>query len=393
MRNFKFLCLSVIAILISCQQESQLVNSNDKKTKENIVSSETAKDVAFFYLYKNKNVPNTRSRLADDVKIESTFSINDEKAEPVMHIINYEGGGFAIISGDNRIEPMLAYADEGTFGDNELDYPEGLTLWINHIRSVIGYIRDNNVAAPEEITNHWEACEMYGKSRVVPEVSTDCVVGERFNDDMVGPLLSTEWEQGNPYNLTMPMNPCGVKADVGCVFVAMGQLMKYWEYPTSYNWDNMPNTTATSSTHGLFNDLHTAYLKYDDISYTCNGTGAENVYIPNLLINEFGYKSATRVNYSSTTVRNELLAYQRPLLLRGVSTRGHVWVCDGAHEWFVCNENSDGSLGAYYYLHFHMNWGWGGEYDGWYSPTNFSIPAKGETYNSGLIMIYNIMPN
>lgn len=126
MRNLKFLCLAVIAILTSCQQESQLVNSNDKKTKENIVNSETAQNVAFFYLHKNKNVPNTRSRQAEEVKIKNTFSINDENEEPIIHVINYEGGGFAVISGDNRIEPMLAYADEGTFGDNELYYPKGL---------------------------------------------------------------------------------------------------------------------------------------------------------------------------------------------------------------------------------------------------------------------------
>ena len=113
-----------------------------------------------------------------------------------------------------------------------------------------------------------------------------------------------------------------------------------------------------------------------------------------MLINNFGYKSAVRANYNQTTVKNELLAYQRPVLLRGATSGvGHVWVCDGAHYWTICNVTPNGDVGAYVYLYFHMNWGWGGDYDGWYSSGNFSIPAKNENYNSGLRMIYNIVPN
>ena len=388
--------LVAVAVMVSCQQDSKWEQLDNDAKSTNIVSLETAKDVAFYYLHKNKNVPNTRSRQADDVKIENTFSINDNDENPVMHIINYEGGGFAIISGDNRIEPMLAYSDEGAFDDNEFEYPEGLTLWINHIKSVVGHIRNNDVAAPEEIINHWEVSEMYGKSRAIPDISTDCEAGERFNDSSVGPLMSSIWGQTYPFNETMPIVSCGdnfVRARVGCVFVAMGQVMKYWEYPTNYNWNNIPNTTATSTTHGLLNDLHAAYEKYDNILYECDTTSANNAYIPNVLINEFGYKSAIRANYSSTTVRNELLTYQRPTILRGVSTYGHAWVCDGAHEWYVCDDSSSGIAGAYYYLHLHMNWGYNGLYDGWYSSSNFHIPATGNTFDSGLIMIYNIVPN
>ena len=102
---------------------------------------------------------------------------------------------------------------------------------------------------------------------------------------------------------------------------------------------------------------------------------------------------ATKENPLSLLPQNQLLVHQRPVLLRGVSTSGHVWVCDGAHYWTICNVTSNGNVGAYVYLHFHMNWGWGGNYNGWYSSGNFNIPGKGENYNSGLRMIYNIVPN
>ena len=155
----------------------------------------------------------------------------------------------------------------------------------------------------------------------------------------------------------------------------------------------MPDDDATNDTWSLIDDIHEAYEQYDEIDYGCDGTTGEDVYIPGLLINDFGYRSAVRADYNYNTVKNELLAYHRPVLLRGVSTNGHVWVCDGAHYWTVCNVDMNGNVGANVYLHFHMNWGWGGEYNGWYSSVNFNIPRKGENYDSGLRMIYNIVPN
>ena len=392
-------CMVMTALSImmgSCYQENKSKLLQTNPNKEFVVSAQTAQDVAFFYLHKNENVPNTRGRQMEGSKVKNSFAINDNSSMPVMHVINYEGGGFAIISGDNRIEPMLAYADEGAFSENELDYPEGLTQWINHIKSVIGYIRDNNVAVPKELISHWQACEMYGKSRVEPDETLDCEHGEKVDDERVGPLLSSMWDQDIPYNIGMPLITCEGTlryAYVGCQHLAVAQILHYWEYPTDYNWNNMPNNDATNDTWRLFDDIHEAYEQYDEIDYECGGTTGEDVYIPGLLINDFGYRSAVRADYNYNTVKNELLAYQRPVLLRGVSTNGHVWVCDGAHYWTVCNVDMNGNVGANVYLHFHMNWGWGGDYNGWYSSSNFNIPGKGENYNSGLRMIYNIVPN
>ena len=396
MKKIKFICIAIFTLLISCQQENKVEPFEKNETENYIVTKESAQDVAFYYLLKNENVPATRGRQMKEGKIKNSFTINDNSSKPVMHVINYEGGGFAIISGDNRIEPMLAYADEGSFSNNELDYPEGLTLWINHIKSTIGYIRENNVAAPEEMIDHWKTCEMYGKSRVVPEETLDCENGETVDYERVGPLLTSMWDQGYPYNLGMRIIICDGSpryAWVGCQHLAVAQILHYWKYPTNYNWNNMPNNDATSDTWNLFDNIHEKYEQYDDIAYECDGTTGEDQYIPALLKNDFGYKSAIRASYNSTTVKNELLAYQRPVLLRGESSAGHVWVCDGAHYWTICNVTSNGNVGAYVYLHFHMNWGWGGNYNGWYSSGNFNIPGKGENYDSGLRMIYNIVPN
>lgn len=404
MRNLKFLCLAVIAILTSCQQESQLVNSNEKKTKENIVSAETAKNVAFFYLHKNKNVPNTRNRLAEDVKVESTFSINDEKAEPIMHVINYEGGGFAVISGDNRIEPMLAYADEGTFSDDEYDYPSSLKVWIEHIKSTIDYIRTNNVAAPIELTNYWNTCEYLGKSRVIYPETFDCEEGEMMDHYLIGPLLTTTWHQGSPFNLNMPVvlsdNGTSLHAPVGCGPLAIAQILNYWKYPTIYNWNNMPNDTANNDTRIMIDAIHDYYQQNDRLlEYKYNETITTADLLDDVIKSKFGYKSAVMISYDASTVRDEIKNNNRPVIFAGKSSttnQGHGWVCDGVHSWLSCVVQMDGNVGANYYCFFHMNWGYKeGRYNGWYNCTNFSfINTNNEEvkYDTNLKIVYKIIP-
>ncbi|MBO7629572.1 MAG: C10 family peptidase, partial [Bacteroidales bacterium] len=46
------------------------------------------------------------------------------------------------------------------------------------------------------------------------------------NAQTVDPLITAKWGQGSPYNALCPPN-----TPVGCVAVAMGQVMRYWGYP------------------------------------------------------------------------------------------------------------------------------------------------------------------
>lgn len=76
-----------------------------------------------------------------------------------------------------------------------------------------------------------------------------------------------------------------------------------------------------------------------------------------------------------------------PVLLRGSNgSKGHMWVCDGYKVYNIYDEDCNGW--SYWYL--SMNWGWGGDYDGWYSHGNFN--PNNTNYNSNKKMIYNIIP-
>jgi hypothetical protein len=71
------------------------------------------------------------------------------------------------------------------------------------------------------------------------------------------------------------------------------------------------------------------------------------------------------------------ISNNRPVILSAFSSGnpvGHVWVGDGIYSFHqTCPNNS------YYYL--HMNWGWGGNYNGWYFNNNWNPGGVNYTVN------------
>src|SRR5204862_327153 len=93
------------------------------------------------------------------------------------------------------------------------------------------------------------------------------------NSRDVEPMITSNWNQPVPYNEMCPADPAGSAghAIVGCVPVAMGQIMYYYRWPdhgtgsytyydstygtqhvsfdsTWYRWSNMKNAITTSDT-------------------------------------------------------------------------------------------------------------------------------------------------
>ncbi|WP_158281251.1 Spi family protease inhibitor [Dyadobacter jejuensis] len=77
---------------------NQIIDSNfvDVDLATKIANTQAPKD----------NRPNARSNNALK-RVKSTFSVKPDGTNPSMYIVNYENGGFAIIAGDNRIDPIL----------------------------------------------------------------------------------------------------------------------------------------------------------------------------------------------------------------------------------------------------------------------------------------------
>jgi hypothetical protein len=133
---------------------------------------------------------------------------------------------------------------------------------------------------------------------------------------------------------------------------------------------------------------------------SCEGSSAFSSDIPSTLTH-FGYPSATFSNYNYFTVKDQR-QLNRPVILSGGKKdgwwifadyiNGHSWVSDGFEEWqyYTCqlDPNTPGEWienYAGYDAFLHMNWGWGGDLNGWYSAYNFSPGTHNFNYNTKMV--------
>jgi hypothetical protein len=211
-----------------------------------------------------------------------------------------------------------------------------------------------------------------------------------------GPLLTTAWAQSDPYNQQCPLGSSGCRALVGCVATAASQIMKFWNYPgtgqgqtsytwndgktnvtlsrnfadSSYDWANMTNalldgssTTQKSAVSKLSADVGVAF----QMEYGCDVSLASTSDAPNVFIKYFRYQNTavwvSRNNYTSQSAWMQVFKAEaqagRPsqLSVKDAQAGGHSVVVDGYR-------NSPLET-------VHINMGWSGNYDGWYTPDSF----------------------
>ncbi|MCF8297618.1 MAG: C10 family peptidase [Saprospiraceae bacterium] len=335
-----------------------------------------------FYFERANSLSKNISR--ESITISSTI-IKEVDTEPVYYVFNIENNnGFIIIAAEDRVYPLLGYAFKGLY--NETDIPIALQNLMESYKKQIISVRENNLPATIEIDNQWKNHSAANTSKF----SSLKVKG-------VAPLISTRWSQGQYYNALCPADASGPggHALVGCVAVAMGQIMKYHETPTqgnsshsyvhptygtlsanfgatTYNWAGMPNYLTS-------HDTDVAVLLYHcgvgvNMYYGPSGSGSGSDNARYAMVNYFKYTSSTKIDYKDgyvdTTweklIRIELDAF-RPLYYAGANAstqEAHAFVCDGYQGT----------------KHFHFNWGWGGYADGYFYLT--SLNPAGNNFNS-----------
>lgn len=222
----------------------------------------------------------------------------------------------------------------------------------------------------------------------------------------VGPLVTSNWHQGGPFNNDCPDGDGGTCV-VGCVATSGAMILKYWNYPTygsgshSYYWSG-DDSCGENAGGGLLNaDFGDSYdwanilVSYSS-GYTAQqaaaaaelnfemgvafemdyGVCASGSYVElgaQVYPNYFRCAPTTEfINRSQHTadawwghIRAELDAFPpRPMHYRITS---HSIICDGYQE----------DAGARYY---HMNYGWGGSQNIWYALDEVYCPWSGCDY-------------
>lgn len=211
----------------------------------------------------------------------------------------------------------------------------------------------------------------------------------------VSPLLKSKWGQSHPFNAQTgyPYS--------GCVATAVAQMMYYYQWPAQgsgkneyrvtyyntmksadfsqshYDWANMlPDynypVSATKEQEDavalLMNDVGVASF----MQYTPASSGTQGIFAYQALQKNFDYTAAyvTKAVEGPTRfaqiLRQELLN-GCPVYLEGRpagNASGHAWVTDGFDENGL----------------FHMNFGWDGQGDAYYSLTNLSLSQTGSEF-------------
>lgn len=284
-----------------------------------------------------------------------------------------DGNGFVLVSGDDSAYPVLAYSLVNSFPAlSESPMPPHVADWLDGYRQGLAAVNGDATAEAQSLWNN-------------PKSATR---------DSIGPLLTTTWNQSPFYNALCPTSN-GSHAVTGCVATAQAQVMKYWNHPrrghgfasynaigfgplsvdldTAYLWDSMPNALGPwSSDTQIFSvaqlmyhigvAIHMGYGIHSSGAYT-HAYGAYNLPSSERSLREnFGYSPALhnifKENYSDqdwdSILRLEIDA-GRPVLYSGRdSDGGHAFVLDG----YVSRSGR---------LYFHVNWGWGGYCDGFYT--------------------------
>lgn len=325
--------------------------------------------------------------------------------------------GFVIVSGDDNATPVIAYSTESNFVLG--DYSRiGLSDWMKSSATKIHYIVTNHILADANISNKWNS---YAQG----------VNPQNTRSGSIGPLCATTWNQVPYYNSLCP--PAALasnnanKSVTGCVATAMAQIMKYWNYPAQgvgshtyaddsangysrnygtlsadftrkLNWSAMPNnvTSDTDPVDSLMYELGVSV----EMDYAPTGSGAL------VLISETAYPGNTDSSCSQYCFAKYFL--YNPHTLQGVHLSSYTtsaWITlmeneinsgrvvqyegndptQGGHTWVMDGYDANDNL--------HMNWGWGGTYDGFFAVTNLATPGFNPSQqDAALIGIEPLLP-
>ncbi|MBQ7461359.1 MAG: C10 family peptidase [Bacteroidaceae bacterium] len=311
-------------------------------------------------------------------RMKASPSGEAEEGEPYYYVFNAgNDGGYVIVSGDDRTEPILGYVEQGSFDPDNI--PENMRSWLQLYADQIKFIVDNDINPASPLLKKRNKAQATKHS--------------------IAELLTTRWNQGHPYNLTCPKYYKGDGSQAypaaGCVATAMSQVVYYYKFPektkaiipahsnkytldngtektvtmkaiprnTKIDWENMRDTYNCNDEH-IHDRADTAVANL--MLYCGQGvkmgyggsSGAVSSRSRDFFVDCFGYNASAywggRGSYSIDEWFDMLyheieLGY--PVLYAGHSSGGgHAFVLDGFD-----GDNL-----------FHVNWGWGGGSNGWF---------------------------
>jgi hypothetical protein len=358
------------------------------------ISSDQARQVALHWM----NTSGAKTSSFTSPTLATQRASKQLPGSATLYTVNLQPAGFVVVSGDDAVQPVIFYTDAGQAGQRAL--PPQLNAMLEDASGAIEAAQARSTTATAETKALWNDLLAGNTKRLAAAKSTT---------KAVTPLVSVTWDQGQYYNALCPadsLSDYDGRVLVGCVAVAIGQVMAYHGWPsqgvgshsytaskygtltanfgaTTYNWGAMPAALTGYNTN-------VATLLYHcgvgvDMNYGPDSSGAYSSDAVYALKTYFNYASTlalkSRISYSDsawlTLLRGELDA-ARPFYYAGYDKPhdvGHAFVLDGYQ-----NTN-----------YFHVNWGWGGYGNGYFYLN--SLGVDGYNFSLEQEAILGIKPN
>ncbi len=287
---------------------------------------------------------------------------------------------YVIASGNDNAPGLLAYSLDGGFSS---DISPSMEWWLEQYSQYIG--------------------------------TTDISFTPAYSGDRspILPMISSEWDQCAPYNNIIPPHNGNIPY-TGCVATAMAQIIRYHEWPdkgtgtiqwtcerdyashdhvfnfedATFDWENMLdkyNENATPEQEGAIARLMYACGAAAEMQYGYSASGSF-LYVgasgmAEHLKYDVGMEYLESKWYASLEEWDSIcyteLSCGRPILYGGENDKRHT------RHAFVLDGYSEEGL-------YHINWGFGGENNGYFKLTDFSYP--GGNYRLNHAMVRGIKP-
>ena len=327
--------------------------------KAHVVTPKEAENIARKYI----KLPT--KKVTRGVSKQSGYSQN----APYYIYNDAQNKGFVIVSGTTEMGEILAYSNENAL--DTINLHPGLAQLLNSYKMAFKAINTNNA------------------------VETEAKKGAFFAKT-VAPLLKTTWSQDAPYNALLGYNY------TGCVATTISQVLKYHEWPvqgmgnvsyvntsdnrtlsgnlnlSQYDWANMlPNydapVQATQAQRNAVAKLMKDVGLASGMQYHPGFAVATNQGAFDAFVKHFDYQ-ATCV-YQSTEGPSVFADLLRQELVDGFPFYFYGATKDykGAHAWVVDGFDDKGF--------FHMNFGWNGQSNGYYSLSALNLSQSGKEFN------------
>lgn len=287
---------------------------------------------------------------------------------------------YVIASGNDSAPGLLAYSLDGGFSAS---MSPGMEWWLDQYSQYIATAGISVKSTAEE------------------------------NRNPIAPMISTQWDQCAPYNNLIPQHN-GNTPYTGCVATAMAQIMRYHEWPDMGEGAIQWTCSRDYASHDHIFNFEDAPFDWDNMAdrYDEGATQVQENAVARLMSAcgaaaemQYGYSASGSFLYLGASGLAEHLKYDpgmeyleskwfesldewdgicyselsegRPILYGGENDERHT------RHAFVLDGYSEEGL-------YHINWGFGGENNGYFKLTDFSYP--GGNYRLNHAMVRGIKP-